>query len=170
MDDNADVDETAETADRPPPPALTDNYYSRTNSSARIALLATTHDALHAEVMSIAGGPFHLVLGDLLRDTVQMDFLRGCSGLVSCVIKCHKVRVIEKWFLHNCTSLRSLDISGMVGVTTIGSFFLCDCSDLTSLDTSGMGDVASIDGTGFLSCCVSLPKPRPTAASLIKRK
>ena len=102
-----DAEETVGIVDKAP--AITDNYYSMgaaPNITARIPLLATTQEALHAEIMSIqGGGPFHVVLGDLMRDTIKMDFLRGCSSLASCVIKCCKVTVIEKWFFHNCTAL-----------------------------------------------------------------
>ena len=41
------------------------------------------------------------------------------------------------FFLSSCTSLTSVDLSGMPQLTTIGDFFLYACTSLTSVDLNG---------------------------------
>ena len=75
---------------------------------------------------------------------------------VTCIdISYAPVAVIGNEFLEGCTSLSTLDLSGLQGVTSIGSWFLRGCTSLSTVDLSGLQGVTSIRH-GFLSGCTSL--------------
>ena len=110
---------------------------------------------INAICASSATSRVHLVLSDLKETRIRDDFLRECDQLVSCVVRCSKVTAIGIRCFHFCSSLTSLDISGLTSVTSIGSNFLRGCSSLTSIDMSGFTSVTSI-GDFFLFKCSSL--------------
>eukprot|EP00760_Papus_ankaliazontas_P000406 PhM_4_TR10066/c3_g2_i4/m.25766 len=65
------------------------------------------------------------------------------------------VSEIGYYFLSDCSSLTSVDLSSLANVTEIGGFFLSHCSVLTTLDVSSFKKVRTIDGS-FLDACSSL--------------
>ena len=97
----------------------------------------------------------HVVLSNLEGTEIPDDFLRDCDQLVSCVVRSSKVTSIGHNVLRGCSSLTSIDMSGLTAVTSIGDGFLRECSSLASIDMSGLTAVTSI-GYGFLSECSSL--------------
>ena len=98
-------------------------YTPLTGDATPVPLRGTTARALHDEVMAI-GAPFHLVLMDLGEGDIMDGFLAGCKHVVSCSIHAPKITHIGNKFLGGCTSLSSVDTSGLTSVTTIGDYFL----------------------------------------------
>ena len=74
---------------------------------------------------------FHLVLHDVMGTVIMDHFLKRCQKVVSVTIADPNVTTIGRYFLAGIphgqpdigTSLRSVDLSGMVAVTEIGDFF-----------------------------------------------
>ena len=90
-------------------------------------------------------------------------FLSECSSLESINLSgLHNVTTIGRDFLSGCTSLRTFDFAGLGSVTSVGEYFLAGCATLTSIDCAGMGSVTSLDA-GFLSNCTSLTSPSLTS-------
>ena len=82
--------------------------------------------------------------------TINNNFLYNCSSLTSVDLSgLTSVTTINGSFLSICTSLTSIDLSGLSSVTTISFGFLYNCSSLTSVDLSGLSSVTSIDA-GFI--------------------
>ena len=98
----------------------------------------------------------HLVLSDLEETRIPDGFLRNCNQLVSCVVleRCSKVTAIGADFL-SYSSLTSINMSGLIAVTSIDHNFLSGCSSLTSINMSLLTAVTSI-GNNFLRGCLSL--------------
>ena len=130
-------------------------------------LLATTQEALAAEVMGIKT-QFHLVLADFKGAVIEGGFMWGCKNVITLAAYDLHVTHIGYSFLARCSSLTSLDVSGMGAVTHIGHTFLLGCSSLTSLDVSVMRAVTHI-GNQFLYGCNRLP-PCPTRAAWFASK
>ena len=148
--------------------AATNHYWLvGTSPTARISLLATTQEALAAEVMGIKT-QFHLVLADFKGAVIEGDFMRGCHNVITLAACDPHVTHIGYSFLAHCSSLTSLDVSGMGAVTHIGDQFLANCSSLSFLDVSVMRAVTHI-GNQFLYGCDRLP-PCPTRAAWFASK
>ena len=149
--------------------AATNHYWLvGTSPTARISLLATTQEALAAEVMGIKT-QFHLVLADFKGAVIEDGFMWGCKNVITLAAYDPHVTHIGDGFLRGCSSLTSLDVSGMGAVTHIGRSFLVGCSSLTSLDVSVMRAVTHIGSDCFLAGCDRLP-PCPTRAAWIASK
>ena len=83
-------------------------------------------------------------------------FLCRCTSLSSLDLSgLQGVRSIGKSFLGGCTSLSTVNLSGLRGVTSIGNWFLSGCTSLSTVDLRGLQGVSSI-GKGFLFGCTSL--------------
>ena len=107
---------------------------------------------INAICASSATSRVHLVLSDLEETRIHDDFLLNCDQLVSCVVRCSKVTAIGIRCFHFCSSLTSLDISGLTSVTSIGDFFLHECRSLTSFNMSGLTALTSIGGSFLCKC------------------
>ena len=97
---------------------LKPNFYVLVGTATRVRLHGRTSRALHDEIMAI-GAPFDLVLTDLGEGEIMDWFLANCRHIVSCTIDAPKVTDIGFCFLGGCTSLHSLDTSGLTSVTHI---------------------------------------------------
>ena len=97
---------------------LNANSYVLVGTATRVRLHGRTSRALHDEIMAI-GAPFDLVLTDLGEGEIMDWFLANCRHIVSCTIDAPKVTDIGFCFLGGCTSLHSLDTSGLTSVTHI---------------------------------------------------
>ena len=120
------------------------NFYTPlTGDPTPVPLRGTTSRALHDEIMAI-GRPFHLVLTDLGEGDIMDGFLDGCKHVVLCYIHALKITRIGFSFLRGCTSLSSIETTGLTSVKTIGYNFLGGCTSLSSFDTSGLTSVTTI--------------------------
>eukprot|EP01059_Diplonema_ambulator_P016751 TRINITY_DN285_c0_g1_i1.p1 TRINITY_DN285_c0_g1~~TRINITY_DN285_c0_g1_i1.p1 ORF type:complete len:371 (+),score=18.25 TRINITY_DN285_c0_g1_i1:51-1163(+) len=77
------------------------------------------------------------------------------------------VKEIEHSFLMNCSSIVTIDFTGLSEVTTIGQYFLYGCSNLRSANLAPLTGLSHISDF-FVSCCcsleeISLPASRITA-------
>eukprot|EP00759_Apiculatamorpha_spiralis_P051106 PhF_6_TR5115/c2_g2_i12/m.7244 len=89
---------------------------------------------------------FHLVfVVTPAMPTINDNFLMRCTSMLSVDTSgLTNVTVIGKYFLFDSKSLTTFDTSGLTNVTTIDNGFLYDCMSLTSFDTSGLTNVTSI--------------------------
>ena len=110
------------------------NSYVLVGTATRVRLHGRTSRALRHEIMAI-GAPFDLVLTDLGEGEITDRFLADCRQIVSCTIDAPNVTRIGSWFLSRCTSLHSLDTSGLTSVTHIGALFLDGCTSLLAPPT-----------------------------------
>ena len=151
-------------------PFFAPNHYKLVaNPAVLIPLHATTQKALETEVGGIKD-PFHLYLTDFKAPHVGDRFMMECPMMVSLTARDPNVTNIGSNFLAG-HSLTTVDMSGMVAVTGIGSSFLLSCPSLTTLDMSGMVAVTEIDARygGFLENCPRL-HPRPTRESILRQE
>ena len=92
-----------------------------------------------------------------LITVISEGFLSGCTGLTSLDFTpmCN-VTALPEWFLEGLTGLTAINFSGFKnGVTELPIGFLGNCSSLETLDFSGLGGVAEMP-MGFLKGCSSL--------------
>jgi hypothetical protein len=82
------------------------------------------------------------------NDEIPNDFLNKCK-FKKIILRGNTIKTIGYGFLYNCSSLTSLDLSGLNNVKTIGFSFLLKCSSLKSLDLSGFNNITIIR-FGFL--------------------
>ena len=88
--------------------------------------------------------------------SIGLAFLYTCSSLTSIDLSgLTNVTSIDGYFLYGCSSLISVDLSPLSNITSISNYFLQDCSSLTSVDLSGLSNITSI-GRNFLSNCTGL--------------
>jgi hypothetical protein len=87
-------------------------------------------------------------------DVIPDYFLNKCK-FEKIILRGNTIKTIGDNFLSNCSSLISLDLSGLNNIITINDFFLGNCSSLTSLDLSKLNDITIIR-FGFLYGCSSL--------------
>ena len=130
------------------------NFFTFIGDDTRVPLRATTQEGLHDEIQGIAA-PCNVVLQDVMGTELMACFLHSCSMVVSCTIADPNITRIGESVIARCSSLTSLDLSGMGAVTEIGDDFLDHCHSLIYLNMSGMGAVTRI-GDGFLADCFSL--------------
>ena len=93
----------------------------------------------------------------LLKQLRRIDFfLSSCTSLTSVDLSgMPQLTTIGDSFLSGCTSVVCVDLSGMLQLTTIGDFLLLWCTSVTSVDFSGMTQLTTI-GDSFLSGCTSV--------------
>ena len=87
---------------------------------------------------------------------VGHSFLECCTSLTTVNFSglCN-VTSLGANFLAECDSLTTVDLSGLCNVAYVGGYFLVGCTSLTTIDLSGLRNVREI-GYGFLSDCTSL--------------
>ena len=74
------------------------------------------------------------------------------------------------YMFYNCSSLASLDVSGLDTSNVTGmSYMFCNCSSLASLDVSGLDTSNVTDMGGMFSGCSSLSLPRPLLLRHLQR-
>jgi hypothetical protein len=57
--------------------------------------------------------------------------------------------------MRDCVNLTSINLSGLIQLTTIDPYFLYRCTSLTSIDLSGLTQLTTI-GNDFMWACVKL--------------
>jgi hypothetical protein len=83
-------------------------------------------------------------------------FLCECKSLITIDLSSlSNVIQIGKSFLRKCKSIKNIDLSPLSNITHIGCEFLYDCEGVTTIDISHLSNVKHI-GNNFLSGCKSL--------------
>ena len=124
-------------------------------ASGRVVALPEDAQLITAVIGSLTE-PCHVTLFYITEKRIPNFFLCKCTSLISLDTSgLTAVEAIGDEFLYGCTLLSSLDTSGLTAVEAIGSYFLDGCTSLASLDSSGLTAVKAI-GSFFLCKCTSL--------------
>ena len=83
---------------------------------------------------------------------IESYFLQNCSSLTSVDLSSLRLEYIGQYFLLNCASLTALDLPSLNRLEYIGDDFLRNCASLTSLDLSSLKKVTHIGQRPFTKC------------------
>ncbi len=110
-----------------------------------------------ALVAYFSNNPGKTLLIDALQETIRMERHQIPENVPHLAFSNtrHNLTTVEHHFLSECSTLRTVDLSGLSNITTVEHHFLCGCRGLTTLDLSPLSNVTILRGY-FLSGCSGL--------------